>query len=203
MRGRSPALQAAWARTNAAAAGVGAVRTWEDPKAFLGGMAAREEMRADEGDLMYGVEQKLPLFGKPKLARQVARAGLSTETANAEYQFQMLRRDLAKVVFRTALEDTILVISQQDLAWLETITQTMEGKYRASEATLMEVLQVQNERAKQASQLETERDQLSHERFSLNRMLNRNRFPLAHVGVARPGRPGPLQPKAGGLRDQV
>jgi outer membrane protein TolC len=173
MRGKHPALQAAWARTNAAAANVGTVRTWEDPKAFLGGMAAREEMRADEGDLIYGVEQKLPLFGKPNLARQMARAEVSTETANAEYQFQILRRELAKAVFRTALVDEVVVIGQQDLAWLETITQTMEGKYRASEATLVEVLQVQNERSKQATQLETERDRLIHERVSLNRMLNR------------------------------
>lgn len=173
MRGKHPALQAARARTNAAAANVGTVRTWEDPKAFLGGMAAREEMQADEGDLMYGVEQKLPLFGKPKLARQVARAELSTETAIAEYQFQVLRRELAKAVFRTALVDEAVVIGQQDLAWLETINRTIEGKYRASEATLVEMLQVQNERAKQATQLETERNRLTHERVSLNRMLNR------------------------------
>jgi len=173
MRGKSPALQAAWARTNAAAANVGTVRTWDDPMAHLGGMAARDDMRESEGDLMYGVEQKLPLFGKPDLARRVARAELSTETANAEYQFQVLRRELAKAMFRTALVDEVVVIAQQDLAWLETTTQTMEGKFRASEATLVEVLQLQNERAKQATQLETERDRLSHERVSLNRMLNR------------------------------
>jgi outer membrane protein TolC len=173
MRGKSPALQAAWARTNAAAANVGTVRTWDDPMAHLGGMAARDDMRESEGDLMYGVEQKLPLFGKPDLARRVARAELSTETANAEYQFQVLRRELAKAMFRTALVDEVVVIGQQDLAWLETTTQTMEGKFRASEATLVEVLQLQNERAKQATQLETERDRLSHERVSLNRMLNR------------------------------
>jgi outer membrane protein TolC len=173
MRGKSPALQAAWARTNAAAANVGTVRTWDDPMAHLGGMAARDDMRESEGDLMYGVDQKLPLFGKPDLARRLARAELSTETANAEYQFQVLRRELAKAMFRTALVDEVVVIGQQDLAWLETTTQTMEGKFRASEATLVEVLQLQNERAKQATQLETERDRLSHERVSLNRMLNR------------------------------
>src|SRR5664279_4106414 len=168
MRGKHPALQAAWARTNAAAANVGAVRTWDDPKALLGGMAAREDMRASEGDLIYGVEQKLPLFGKPKLARSVARAELSTEAANAEYQFQVLRRELAKAVFRTALVDEIVVIGQQDLAWLETITRTMDGKYRASEATLVETLLLQNEGSKRATQLATDRDRQTHERVSLN-----------------------------------
>jgi cobalt-zinc-cadmium efflux system outer membrane protein len=174
MRGRHPALQAAWARTNAAAAGVRAVRTWDDPMVQLGGMAAREEMRADEGDIMYGVEQKLPLFSKPKFARSVARAELWTEMANADYQFQMLRRELAKAAFRTALADEVVVIGQQDLAWLETMTRTMEGKYRAGEATLVETLLLQNERSKRATQLETDRDRLTHERVSLNRMLNRD-----------------------------
>ena len=174
MRGRHPALQAAWARTNAAAAGVRALRTWDDPMVQLGGMAAREEMRADEGDLMYGVEQKLPLFSKPKFARSVARAELGTEMANADYQFQVLRRELAKAAFRTALADEVVVIGQQDLAWLETMTRTMEGKYRSGEATLVETLLLQNERSKRATQLETDRDRLTHERVSLNRMLNRD-----------------------------
>jgi len=173
MRGRHPAIQAAWARTNAAAAGVRAVRTWDDPMVQLGGMAAREEMRADEGDIMYGIEQKLPLFSKPRFARSVARAELWTEMANADYQFQVLRRELAKAAFRTALADEVVVIGQQDLAWLETMTRTMEGKYRAGEATLVETLLLQNERSKRATQLETDRDRLTHERVSLNRMLNR------------------------------
>jgi outer membrane protein TolC len=174
LRAKHPALQAAWARTNAAAANLSAVRTWEDPMVRLGGMAAREEMRADEGDLMYGVEQKLPLFSKPKYARGVARAELSSEMANADYQLQVLRAGLAKAAFRTALADEVVVIGQQDLAWLETMTRTMEGKYRAGEATLVETLLLQNERSKRATQLETDRDRLTHERVSLNRLLNRD-----------------------------
>src|SRR6266850_983915 len=64
MRTNHPALLAARARTNAAAAGVDAVRTWEDPTARVGGVAADRAMRADNGDVIYGAEQKLPLFGK-------------------------------------------------------------------------------------------------------------------------------------------
>src|SRR5262245_49844240 len=118
MRTNQPALKAAYLRTNAAAAGVNAVRTWEDPMAKLGGMAAREPMRADEGDIIYGVEQKLPLFGKPELARRVARAALATEMANADYQFQIQRSALVKAAFATALADQVVVIGEQDLAWL-------------------------------------------------------------------------------------
>src|SRR2546422_346762 len=72
MRQKNPALLAVRARTNAAAASLSAIRSWEDPTARLGGVIAREEFRASDGDLVYGVDQKLPLFGKPKLARRVA-----------------------------------------------------------------------------------------------------------------------------------
>ncbi|HWH71730.1 MAG TPA: TolC family protein, partial [Candidatus Sulfotelmatobacter sp.] len=95
-------------------------------------------------------------------------------TANAEYQFQILRRELAKLAFATALATEVVSIGQQDLVWLETMVQTMENKYQAGQATLVEVLQLQNERAKRATQLQTDRDRLAHDQFSLNRMLNRD-----------------------------
>src|SRR5438309_6714041 len=72
METNNPAFLATLARTNAAAASVRAVRSWEDPMARLGGMGAREELRASDGDIIYGVEQKLPLFGKPQAARRLA-----------------------------------------------------------------------------------------------------------------------------------
>src|SRR2546423_7862631 len=58
----NPSFLATRARTNAAGAAFRAVKSWEDPSARIGGMAAREELRASDGDLIYGVEQKLPLF---------------------------------------------------------------------------------------------------------------------------------------------
>src|SRR5690242_2656097 len=77
MRTNHPALLAASARTNAAGAAVAGVRTWQDPKVLLGGMASDQEMRAENGDIIYGAEQMLPLWGKPGLAKRVARAELA------------------------------------------------------------------------------------------------------------------------------
>jgi len=173
MRTNHPALLAADSRTNAAAAGVAAVRTWEDPMLRLGGMASDQEMRAENGDILYGVEQKLPLFGKPAAARRVARAELGVEMANADYQFQILKSDLAKVAFRAALAAQVVAIGEQDLLWLQTMIETTEAKYQSGQATLVESLQVQNERAKRTTQLQTDRDSLSHLQVSLNRMLGR------------------------------
>ena len=173
LRTNHPALMAARARTNAAAASAAAIRTWEDPVARLGAMAAREDMRAEEGDLIYGVEQKLPLFGKPGLARRLANAELGTEAANAEYQFQTLRRDLAKAAFRLALENELIAIGDQDLSWLQTMAQSVDARYRTGQATLVDVLQLENERAKRATQLSNDRKRIAHEEVTLNRFLNR------------------------------
>lgn len=174
MRTNHPALLAASARTNAAAAGVAGVRTWQDPKIILGGMAAEEMMRADDGDIMYGAEQMLPLWGKPGLAKRVARAELAVETANADYQFQILKSELAKTAFRTALAEQIVVIGRQDLAWLQTMVDAANAKYEAGQATLMETLQIKNEQAKRTTQLETDRQNLGQAQVSLNRLLNRS-----------------------------
>ena len=174
MRTNHPALLAMVARTNAAAAGVRAVRTWDDPMLRVGGLAAREDMRADDGDIIYGAEQKLPLFGKPALARRAAQVELDVEMASADYQFQILRSELAKLTFRTAFAGQVIVIGQQDLGWLQTISETMEARYQSGGATRVEVLQVKNEQGKRETQLQTDRANLTHLHVSLNRLLNRD-----------------------------
>lgn len=174
LRTNNPALLASLARAQAAEAGVAAVRTWDDPMLRAGAMAADKPMRADDGDLIYGVEQKLPLFGKPALARRQARAELLVEQANADFQFQTLRSELAQAVFQTALAEKVVAVAEQDLRWLETVVETTEGRYQAGQDRLGNVLQLQNERAKRSEQLQTERANLGHAQLTLNRFLNRN-----------------------------
>ena len=174
MRTNHPAIKAAWARTNAAAANAASIRTWEDPMVDLGGLAAEESMRADDGDIIYGIEQKLPIFGKPKAERQMARAELATEMAGAEYRTQVLRSELAKAVFRAALADVVVDLGREDLRWLDAMVQTMDSRYRSGQSTLVETLQVQNERARRAATLENDIAQLSNDHVVLNRFLNRD-----------------------------
>lgn len=174
MRTNHPALRAASARTNAAAAGLAAVRTWDDPMITLGGMAADEVMRADQGDIIYGAEQKLPLWGKPAAAWRVARAELAVESATTDSQFQILKSALAKLVFQTALAEQTVAISTQDLAWLQTMINAADAKYQSGQATLAETLQIRNDEARRRTQLQTDQANLDHARVSLNRLLNRD-----------------------------
>ncbi len=169
-----PSLLAARARTNAAAANVKSVRTWEDPMAKVGGMAAERMMRMNDGDLAYGLEQTLPLFGKPGAMRKMAAAELAVEAADEDMKFQLLRRDLAKALFRAALADEMLVIAEQDLDWLGVTTKVVEEGYRSGSARLMDVLTLQNEQSKRLEQLKTDRDKRAQALLVVNRFLNRD-----------------------------
>jgi outer membrane protein TolC len=152
-------------------------------------MAAEEMMRAEDGDIEYGIEQKLPLWGKPKLARNVARAELAVEMADSEMRFQELRSELAKALFRTAFAQRTIAIGDQDLAYLQTLAETTEASYGVGGSSQFDLLEIQNERARRAEQLKTDGAKLTHEHLALNRLLNRE------LGAAWP--PLELPPLAG------
>jgi outer membrane protein TolC len=181
LRINNPSLRAFDARTRAASHATNAVRTWDDPTFKFGGVVAssRGPNLSEEGDLIYGVEQRLPLFGKADAARRVARAEADSELARQSMQFEVLRRDLARLLFKAAYEEQSLVIGHQDLAWLETMTTTAEERYRAGSGSQVEVLRMQNERAKRADQLRTDALLRDHSLLAVNRLLNRElRAPL-------------------------
>ena len=175
-RTNNPSVKAVDSRARAATFNVGAVRTWEDPMAMFGGsvFSDRGFDPAEEGDLIYGVEQKLPLWGRPKLTRRVAEAEAAMRGAEVNYRIQQLRADITKGLFVTALAETIVEIGEQDLAWLEATGKATENKYRAGESVVADTLQIQNEVAKRNDALRTDRRRLAHERFALNRLLNRD-----------------------------
>ena len=174
MATKHPSLLAARARTNAAGANIKSVRTWEDPMARVGVMAAERAMREDNGDLFYSLEQKLPLFGKPGAMRKMAAAEFAVGVAAEDVQFQTLRSDLAKALFRAALADEALAIAEQDLAWLDVTTKVVEQGYRSGGGRLMDVLTLQNEQSKRVEQLKTDRDKRAQAILAVNRFLNRD-----------------------------
>jgi outer membrane protein TolC len=168
-----PALRAADARADAATWNAAAVRTWEDPMAKFGVMGADREKRADDGDLLYGVEQKLPLFGKPRAMRELAQAEAATQRHDAAFRAHQLTRELHKQLLKVALTGRVVDLSQVDVAALETVVAATEEKYRNGFATQVEVLQTQNERARRLNLLRTDENLLRAERASLNRLVNR------------------------------
>ena len=174
-RTNNPSLKAADSRARSATLNAEAVRTWEDPMAMVGGstFSSRGFDPAQEGDLAYGVEQKLPLWGRPKLTRRVAQAEVSMRQADVNYHVQQLRRDITKELLATALAERIVDIGEQDLAWLNATVKAVESKYRDGQASLADTLQIENELAERNDRLRTDRHLLVHQYFSLDRLLNR------------------------------
>ncbi len=175
-RTNNPSLKAADSRVRSATLNAEAVRTWEDPMAMFGGSvySSRGFEPSEDGNLAYGVEQKLPLWGRPKLARRVAQAETSMREAEVHYRARQLRSEITKALVVTALAERVVEIGEQDVAWLQATEKATDNKYRAGQAVVADTLQIQNEVAKRNDTLRTDRLRLAHERFTLNRLLNRD-----------------------------
>jgi cobalt-zinc-cadmium efflux system outer membrane protein len=174
--GRNPALQAAGARAEAATAAVSAVRTWDDPTASFGLWApsSRGFQSSEEGNLVYGLEQKLPLYGRPDLARKVAAADASREQLAVGFETQRVRRDLQVALDDLALAGRQSEIARQDLAWLDATLAAVDHRYRVGQASQVDWLKIQTARAMAEDDLKTRLLDRVHGAFAVNRLLNRD-----------------------------
>src|SRR5437016_9265788 len=89
--------------------------------AMLGGSlySARGFSPSEDGNLAYGVEQKLPLWGRPKLTRRVAQAETSMRESEVNYRARQLRSEITKALVVTALAERVVEIGEQDATWLQ------------------------------------------------------------------------------------
>lgn len=193
-RTNNPAVKAAEARVRAAALDSAAVRTWENPDFIVGGstFSPRGMNPAQVGDLTYGVEQKLPLWGRPELTRRAMSAEAATREADLNYKVAQLRRDLTKELLEAALAARVVEIGEQDVSWLDEISRATEAKYRDGQASLADTLEIQNELAERTNRLRTDRHLLAHQNFNLNRLLNRpgdSPWPLLQLPPVGPAIP--------------
>jgi outer membrane protein TolC len=172
----NPGFLAASSRADSATANVASVRTWEDPTFLIGDTLFSPQGfdAAQQGDLTYGISQKLPLWGNPSLNRHVAAATASVRSAETDFRFKQLRRDVMKQLLATALAEREVEIGEEDLAWLQVTAKAIESKYQSGQASVADALQIQNEVAERNDQLRTDHLMLGHESVSLNRLLNRD-----------------------------
>jgi cobalt-zinc-cadmium efflux system outer membrane protein len=171
----SPSLKAADARVRSATFGAEAVRTWDDPTFIMGGNVFSQQgfSSSVNGDLIYGLQEKLPLWGMPSLNRQIATASMSRQEAKTAARVQQLRQEITKALISAALMEQVITAEEHDLGWFQTISQSVEAKYQAGQVDGGDTLQIQNAVAEQNDLLQTDRLELDHDRFVLNRLLNR------------------------------
>jgi len=170
-----PGLRATAARLTAAERSSAAVRTWEDPMVRFGGVVTSSsgpnlEM---EGDLVYEVQQKIPIFRKALVQRQQAEAATAVASAQNDYRFQILRRAISQAAGQLALMDETLAIDTEDLAQLDRMTASARERQRAGIDTTLDLLRLENERDKRQQQRVTDQLQRDFARVSLNRLLAR------------------------------
>ena len=175
-RTNNPSLKAADSRVRVATLNAQAVRTWEDPMAMFGGSVYSDRgfKPTEDGNLAYGVEQKLPLWGRPKLTRNVAEAETFMREAEKNFRVHQLRSEITKALLAAALAERVTKIGEEDLSWVEATAKATDNKYRSGQAAVADTLQIQNEVAKRRDALSTDRRRLAHERFTVNRLLNRD-----------------------------
>lgn len=171
----NPGFLAVDSRARAAASNVASVRVWEDPMFTVGDtlFSSRGFDAAQQGDLSYGISEKLPLWGKPALNRRAAAAEASARDAELDFDLKQLRRDITKQLIATALAERVAEIGEQDDAWLATTAKTVESKYRTGQTDAADALEIQNEVAVRADQLRTDQLEVTHDWVTLNRLLNR------------------------------
>lgn len=130
-----------------------------------------------EGNLLYEIEQPLPLFGKARAKRLEADAAAAVAVSESEYRLQLLRRDVVQAAHTLALADAILDIGQQDLALVERMSGFLRERQAAGLEGNVDFLRLETERERRIQQLETDRLQRNFDRATLNRLLAR---PLDH-----------------------
>jgi outer membrane protein TolC len=146
MRERHPELRGLVQASRAERLNADGTRRWADPDVMLGGGLYRyADMARENGDLFYGVEQKLPVMGKEKAARALAESNAVAAGTRLEARFAELRRDLAVKLFTAAAMRSEAALIAADVAWLE--TQVRLGRTRVASGTepAVMVLRLENE----------------------------------------------------------
>jgi outer membrane protein TolC len=146
MRERHPELRGLTEASRAERLNADGTRRWADPDVMAGGALYRyADMARENGDVYYGVEQKLPVMGKEKAARALAESNAVAAGVRVEARFAELRRDLAVKLFTAAAARSEAALIASDVGWLE--AQVRLGRTRVASGTepAAMVLRMENE----------------------------------------------------------
>lgn len=176
LRTGHPALRALERRADAAGYQAEGVRQWADPQFQVGGEVSREgdAMARTRGDLIYGLQQRLPVLGKEQAARSVAEAAAATAATRVETRFQELRRDLAVALLETAFAGEMVALDQEDLAWLSALESATAARVASGAVPGPTLLRLRNEAARRSADLTNSLAVLDMRRAGVNRLLGRD-----------------------------
>ncbi len=159
-------------------------RRWSDPELQVGGAVYRYDfMAAEQGDVFYGVTQKLPIMGKERAARTLAETQADAARTRKGAREAELRRDLAVALLDAAARRVVMERVADDVRWLATQAAIAESRVAAGSESPAMSLRLRNELDRRA--VERTNHAALHEDalVAVRRLLGRNQ-------------PGPDEPYA-------
>ncbi len=146
LRERHPEVRALGHTATAERLNADGSRRWADPDVMLGGALYRyADMARENGDLYYGVEQRLPILGKERAARALAASNAVASGARLEARFAELRRDLAVSLFDAATARMAADLIAADVRWLEIQVRLGRSRVASGGDPASMVLRLENE----------------------------------------------------------
>ncbi len=172
-RRKHPTVEAARARLAAAAAGVRAVRLWDDPEMGFSLTAARLSYRRDNGDIGLGIEQRLPRPGLYTAMKTKAEAEQRAQAAEVMAAEAMLGMETAKAALELALADDALALEMQQVEWVKQMAANAREKTKDPTTGTAEALRAESEFLQEAQKFAAMRREREQRARQLNLLLGR------------------------------
>lgn len=144
-------------RAEAAEQDVKSVRLWEDPMVGLGFMTANEMMRQDEGDIILGLEQRLPKPGMYDAQRRKAEAMQRAEIENTRGSALTASAEAARGAIELALADESITLQQAQVDWLAAMAENAKQMAADPMGNSSDALRMETELAKDRQMLDAAR----------------------------------------------
>jgi outer membrane protein, heavy metal efflux system len=144
-------------KATAAAQDRQAVRLWNDPMVGIGFMGANRMMRAEDGDIMFGIEQVLPKPGMLEAQRRKAAAMELAESQNALYSSLAAGREASRSAIELALADESIRLQQAQIDWLTAMVENSRQMAADPTGSSSDALRMDTELAKETQLLDAAR----------------------------------------------
>lgn len=165
---KHPAATSARFREAAAAKDIRGVRLWDDPMIGLSLMAARKDMRADDGDIRIGFEQPIPKPGLYEANLSKATAIQRAEMENARMSALEVGAAAARDAVELALADESITLQSSQIEWLGSMAENAREMAINPDSTSADALRLESELAREKEILAAAR----RTRDSISRSLN-------------------------------
>lgn len=152
-----PAAVAGRYKAKAAASDVKAVRLWNDPMVGIGFMGASRMMRADDGDVMLGIEQSLPKPGMFEAERRKMEAMTRAEQEAARGSADAVGAEAAKAAIELALADESITLQQAQVEWMAAMAENAKQMAADPMGSSTDALRMETELAKEKQMLDAAR----------------------------------------------